>query len=344
MIQARIRPVLRDAVARLGAMSRLTHAAWARAGALTVVTFHRVLPEAQRARYPHPGLAMTPEELDFVLTALGLDYELGALSALDASRARVRRDGRPRLALTFDDGQLDNFEHARPVLARHGVRASFFVPVEAMETGAPLWHDRLGFAALAVLEGHGGPAARERVAALGIDPRDPALPGRLAEAAKRLSHVAREALVDELEGRTRAEVPAWAGMMRLPELRALADEGHEIGSHSMTHPLLPRCEDARIEFEVAESKRRLEAALGREVESFCYPNGDFDERCVRALVRAGYARAVLTRPGVNRPSAPRLLLARHDLDAARLRDRRGRLSAPLLAFRLRVRARSPVAS
>jgi peptidoglycan/xylan/chitin deacetylase (PgdA/CDA1 family) len=337
MLDTRIRPALRDAVARLGAVSRFTRAARSRAGCLTVVTFHRVLPAGLRARYPHPGLAMTPGELEFVLEALRRDYTLGSLAELDAPgepSSRPDRARRPRLALTFDDGQLDNFEHARPLLARYGVRATFFVPVDAIASGAALWHDRLGYAAVALSEGRGGARARERVAALGLDPRALTLPHRITQAAKRLTHEAREALVDELAARTGAEVPPWAGMMSFAELRALADEGHEIGSHSMTHPLLPSCDDARVEFEIAESKRRLEAAIGREVESFCYPNGDWDARCVAALGRAGYRRAVITLPGVNRSSTPRFLLTRHDLDPFRLRDRHGALSAPLLAWRL----------
>jgi peptidoglycan/xylan/chitin deacetylase (PgdA/CDA1 family) len=340
---ATLRPTLRDAVAHLGAASRFTRAGRARADGLTVVTFHRVLPEARRARYPHPGLAVTPGELDFVLDALGRDYTLGSLAELHA----LADAPKPRLALTFDDGALDNFEHARPVLAAHGARATFFVPAEAALSGVPLWHDRLGFAAMAVAEGRGDEACRARIEALGLEldgsrrASAEALPSALTERAKRLDPAAREALIAELVHRTGAEAPPWAGMMRPSELRALASEGHEIGAHSMTHPLLPQCGDAEVIFEIAESKRRLEAAIGQPVESFCYPNGDWDDRCLRALDRAGYARAVVTLPGVNSVRAERFRLARYDLGPSHLRDRRGALSAPLLAWRLRVRAMAP---
>jgi peptidoglycan/xylan/chitin deacetylase (PgdA/CDA1 family) len=277
-----------------------------------------------------------------VLTTLARDYTLGSLAALhplvsNATGAARAPSPKPLLAITFDDGQQDNFEHARPVLARHGVRATFFVPVEALESGVPLWHDRLGFAAMALAEGRGGVRARERVESLGVDPAADRLPARLAERAKRLSTAARKALTDELLERTGAEVPAWAGMMRPAELRLLAAEGHEVGSHTMTHPILPRCDDAQVRFEVVESKRRLERIVGRSIESFCYPNGDWDRRALDALAGAGYARAVTTAPGLGSRRTPPFLLPRHDIDAARLRDRRGALSPAILAWRLRAR-------
>lgn len=40
---------------------------------------------------------------------------------------RAGEDPANRVILTFDDGYLDNFLYARPVLAKHGIKATFFV-------------------------------------------------------------------------------------------------------------------------------------------------------------------------------------------------------------------------
>jgi hypothetical protein len=50
------------------------------------------------------------------------------------------------LATTFDDGSLDNYEVALPILARYGIAAAFYIMVNAVETGVPPWHCRLNFA------------------------------------------------------------------------------------------------------------------------------------------------------------------------------------------------------
>ncbi len=320
-----MRHFARDAIAHAGA--RTGWLAPTR-GKLVVLTFHRVLPAEQRARYPYPGLTITPGELSWLLCALAPRYTLGPLAELHRRHAAGERPERPLLALTFDDGQRDNSVHARPVLTRHGVRATFFVPVDAIESQRPLWHDELGFAVR---------SAGERGVLSGLfraRRRTKALAPALAEVAKTLSPTDRERLVRALKVRTGAEVPAWAGMMSWSEVRALAAEGHEIGSHSMSHVLLPQCDEGTLDHEAARSKAIIEERIERPVESFCYPNGDSDARVVAAVRRAGYQRAVTTRAGTNGPRAPTFTLSRCDMDPRRLCDRAGALSPSVLQLRL----------
>ena len=75
--------------------------------------------------------------------------------------------------------------------------------------------------------------------------------------------------------------------------------GLEIGSHTVSHPILTTTDNDELRRELLESRARLEAELGHSVELFCYPNGGFDERVRRETAGAGYACAVTTRPGLN---------------------------------------------
>jgi peptidoglycan/xylan/chitin deacetylase (PgdA/CDA1 family) len=121
--------------------------------------------------------------------------------------------------------------------------------------------------------------------------------------------------------------------MSWEQIRELGRAGHEIGSHSMTHPLLPDLTDSQIEDEVATSRSRLSSITGAEVASFCYPNGSYDARCLSAVRDAGYACAVTTRWGLNRTGSP-YELKRCDMDYARLQSRHGEFSRERLFLRL----------
>jgi peptidoglycan/xylan/chitin deacetylase (PgdA/CDA1 family) len=92
-------------------------------------------------------------------------------------------------------------------------------------------------------------------------------------------------------------------------LAALADEGWEIGSHTVTHPSLPTLDDAALERELVGSREAIVARLGR-CDSIAYPYGHADERVARAAAAAGY------RTGVTLTSA-------HDRDEPLLRPRTG---------------------
>lgn len=81
------------------------------------------------------------------------------------------------------------------------------------------------------------------------------------------------------------------------ELRAMADAGMEIGSHTVSHLRMPELDDARLDAETRDSRARLEDLLGRSVTSFAYPYGAWDTRCAEAVKAAGYSGACTTRTG-----------------------------------------------
>ena len=84
--------------------------------------------------------------------------------------------------------------------------------------------------------------------------------------------------------------------MNWPQLADLDPTLITIGSHTLTHPILPTLSDDELRTEIGSSRGVLEQRLGRKVELFCYPNGDNDARA-HAVVRENYEAAVTTVPG-----------------------------------------------
>ena len=98
------------------------------------------------------------------------------------------------------------------------------------------------------------------------------------------------------------------GLMDDGQIREWLAEGHEIGSHTLTHPHLPALSREQARAEIFDSRKRLEDRFGVPVRHFCYPYGDQDE-AVRELVgEAGYLSAPTVVFGTNLPGAdPRAL-------------------------------------
>lgn len=79
------------------------------------------------------------------------------------------------------------------------------------------------------------------------------------------------------------------------ELAALADDGVEMGAHSMTHPQLDQVPLASARREIAESKDALEQMLGRPVTTFAYPHGHHTRAIKELVAGAGYTSAAAVR-------------------------------------------------
>ncbi len=84
------------------------------------------------------------------------------------------------------------------------------------------------------------------------------------------------------------------GMLSREEVKSISDHGFIIGSHTLSHSRLTALslDDARKE--IAESKRRLEELLKREIEYFSYPYGEINEDIVNLVKEAGYKAGFVT--------------------------------------------------
>jgi peptidoglycan/xylan/chitin deacetylase (PgdA/CDA1 family) len=112
---------------------------------------------------------------------------------------------------------------------------------------------------------------------------------------------------DDPEDREELRTMSW------DDLSALARDGVEVGSHTISHAHLTGLGDSDLACELEESKRRIEDELGCPCPLFAYPYGELDRR-VRAAVRAvGYERAfALWSPRGDRFASPRVDLYRRD--------------------------------
>lgn len=126
----------------------------------------------------------------------------------------------------------------------------------------------------------------------------------------------------------------WTRILTVDELRALASEGVEIGSHTATHADLSAIGYDQALVELERSKRELHDVLGSPVETAAYPYGRANADAVRACRNAGY-RAACRASGAGRWDDPHDL-PRQDMDnrcsLVGLRLKRDDRYEPLMRF------------
>ncbi|NGP53713.1 polysaccharide deacetylase family protein [Thioalkalivibrio sp. XN8] len=306
------------------------HERRARSG-LTILMYHRVLPAEACTDYPLASLVMPVDAFAQQVAWLARRCRVRPVAEALVELHCPAGDPRPLVAITFDDGYADNFEHAAPILEAAGLRATFFVATGFVETGAPFWFDRAADAWSRLTEQDRAGLFEE------VAPGAELTPGLASwmSALKRLPVAERDRGVAAAMERAPGAFPNEQYAPMTPaQVAELAGRGHEIASHGIDHPILPLVDDDELKRELTESRARLAKWTGREITGFCFPNGDSDPRVAAATAGAGYAYGCSTEEGINEPSGDPFRLRRRPVSMQRVFGPTGRHS--ILGFRAEV--------
>ncbi len=130
----RLRQFVKNAVARA------VFTAWRRGlhrlatPRLTVLLYHRVSDEAR------DNLTVGVEQFDRQMALLRRYCRVVSIEDV-VGWAEVPRSAEPLVCITFDDGYLDNYDHAAPILERHQLPAAFFVSTGIVASDNRFPHD-----------------------------------------------------------------------------------------------------------------------------------------------------------------------------------------------------------
>ena len=291
------------------------------AGLGSIFMFHRVVPDvsAHVDAEQYVSARFLGTWLDSLRRAgvqvLSLDD--GVRRILDPGIGPSRRRF---VVITFDDGYVDNLEHAVPVLERFEAPFTVYVTTGLVEDGGGLWW--LGLERLV-----------QRRDAIDVAPMERRFAASSrTEKAKAFQEVSRwvgadigrrAPLLGEVFDRYDVSASAAAdeaGLSR-EQLRALARHPlATVGGHTTGHPELTGLGEPDAYRELAGNKAFLEDLCGRPVEHLAYPYGACGAREAVLAGKAGFRTAVTGRPGGLFPEhrSRLLLLPRYAVSGSRM--------------------------
>ena len=187
------------------------------------------------------------------------------------------------MLVTFDDGYRSVLEDGAPLLQERGIPAVAFVLTSLLGSDRPFW-----WVEVEALVCNGGTAGS------GYD-------GAASGRATPTSYVRKLKTVSDQERRdviTRLRETASRPADPMPqlgsdELLALEAAGIDVGNHTVSHPVLHRCDDDTARSQVRGAHKSLTAVLGHVPRAFAYPNGNFDARAEQVLKEQAYQVAFL---------------------------------------------------
>ncbi|WP_150913211.1 polysaccharide deacetylase family protein [Marinobacter halotolerans] len=229
--------------------------------------------------------------------------ELNPIS-LDELISAHQQDAVPdnAVVITFDDGYADFYEHAFPVLKKEGLPSTLFVTTGFVNGQLWLWPDRLRYCVDQTTCDHiSVPEINKTISISGS--RHEAwntLADHCLELPDQEKNNFIQRVADQLQVALPASAPGRYQGLNWDQVREVSRAGIEIGSHSVSHPILTSLDPTELENELVMSRETIEREIGQRVKAFCYPNGqpiDFNERVKSAVRAAGYEYALAAFPG-----------------------------------------------
>jgi peptidoglycan/xylan/chitin deacetylase (PgdA/CDA1 family) len=286
-------------------------------GGPSILMYHRI----SNAKVDPWGLNVTPER--FAAQVDWLTTKRTVLPICEfVDRLTARKLPRKSVAITFDDGYLDNLVHAKPVLDAAGASATVFLTTGLIGSAREFWWDEL---ARRILEQE---QAVEATVPLGDESSTIQLPSgkkdrvasnwrawepttsvrgqtyrQLWEAMRRLDCEQRRRTLTALAEQLPTAAPAADSLPMQPEDIPLLLQGRNItvGAHTVSHPPLTTISMEARRREILESKIMTEQLAGSSVAGFAYPHGDCDPETISLVREVGFNWACSTRSAtVNR--------------------------------------------
>lgn len=275
---------------------------------LMILNYHRI-GDAHATEYDSGTFSATAGEFDWQIGYLKRHYRMTSLDDVLRLLDGEERLAEPRALITFDDGYLDNYQLAFPVLRKHGVQGVFFVPTAFTGTNRIPWWDTIAY----VVRHSCHP--RFRLTYPRSDQFDVLAEG-VDRAIMRVLRLYKEPemrdpdrFLEELERACEASRPG-GGVQRCflnwDEAREMIRGGMAFGSHTHNHEILSKLPAPSQFEELRLSREILESELKQTVDTLAYPVGardTFSSETQDALRRAGYRASFSFYGGFNRQSS-----------------------------------------
>ena len=277
-----------------------------RRGCLIVLNYHR-LGEPNGQPYDDGTFSATAEEFEVQVDILKKKYSVVTLDEAVHLATNKQPIGGAAILLTFDDGYLDNFQIAYPILRSHGVQGTFFLISSFVGSSELTWWDQIAYDIK---------RATNRVITLDYPNRmqfdltqqDP------ADVIRALLALYKQFPVRSDAARFLACVekacepkPRNAGERLFLNWNEAADmhaNGMAIGCHTHTHPILSQLTVEEQYQELKTVKDTIEARLSISATVLAYPVGKrttFTPQTQEVLQELGYSAAFSYYGGINLP-------------------------------------------
>lgn len=280
-------------------------------GKVHILMYHRVLKDDDEAILSmQPGMYVTESVFKNQMMFLTRHYQvISLLELLELWKNGEYSKDERYCIVTFDDGWLDNYLYAYPILKKYKIPATIFITTSFIGTNRWYWPEKLTYLLLNTklreldlsdrLED-----IRDDVASYILtiinDEGDYVTSNKIdfiIETLKQYSEESINIALDRVYELLDISAPDERAVLNWDEIKEMSDNGILFGSHTCNHKILTGVPLSEAREELENSMCLLKEKDLKYVPVFCYPNGNYNQEVQSAVRECGYDSAVTTKFG-----------------------------------------------
>lgn len=277
---------------------------------LTVLAYHRIIDiDGADFDFFEPNVSATPAMFEQQMAYVNQHFSVVSLDQV--LRFLWHQEPLPPrpLLITFDDGYLDNYQNARPILKKYGFPAVIFLMTSRMDNPHQrAWWDQCAYVF------HHTQASEATLPTLGKVTLGQGIHRRPHRDAvmrylKTIPEAEKLTTINQLAAQLGVAPPQDSPIfMTWDQVRDIIADGISCQPHTVNHPILTRINRDSLFDELSQSRDIIAEKTGQAITAFAYPNGttaDYNQEAIQILQQLDYQVAFTLTPGPMRASAAR---------------------------------------
>lgn len=265
---------------------------------IIVLAYHRIYNIDDEDSFPFDPELISATPSDFKQQMQYIKKHYNAVSLNDVIEHQKDNNKLPPnpIVITFDDGHEDNFTQAYPILSALNIPATIFLSTEYIGSNKIFWFDWVAHAIYETNENTLSLNNENFSINLGteiIEKREATM--RTLSYLMTLSNSNRITCLKEIKHQLAVKVSEKnmkkSSALNWDQIIEMSKNGIEFGSHTVSHPILSKLDDAQLSYELSHSKSEIESRTKQTVNTIAYPVGgrsEFTDDVIKACKESGY--------------------------------------------------------
>jgi len=279
--------------------------------------YHRI-GDSSKSQYDPNVFSCDEENFEKHLEFYKTDFDLISIDELNTLSINKEKLKNRFALITFDDGYIDNYNLAFPLLKSNNVPAVFFIATDFIEKDILPWWDEIAF----LVKNSTQSSLQLKNWDTAISLTKKSKESYVKDILQRIKIDSSSTMAQKIKNLKLAlglkpsySTPHKDLFMTWGMLNEMQNDGMTIGSQSCSHNIMSHLSIEEQKYEAQYSKKLLSEKMNREINSFAYPVGGksaFTAATEDILLESGYELGFSFIAGINRS------LQKHEFHLKRL--------------------------